>query len=506
MSAANRVIKNTGILYARMAVTMFISLYSTRLILKALGVADFGIFNVVAGAIAMLTFLNSAMAAATQRFMSFAEGAGDKHESIRIYNVSVVLHTLIALFVFILLEIIGYFLFHGILNITAERIGAAQWVYQCMIVSTVFTIISVPDDAVLNAHENMLTFAVISTIESIFKLGTAIFITYTATFDKLMAYGLFTALSAILLLLIRRLYCSKKYAETKIDISKHFDNRLFKDMANFGGWSFIGASSSMLSGYGQVILLNSFFGTTVNTAQGIEVQLKGQLSALANTLLRALNPLIAKSEGAGERLMMLKVSLAGSKYSFLLLSLLYVPVLVDAPYVFKLWLTNVPPFLVIFCRLSLVMSLIQQLFLPIVSAVSAVGDIKKFQVIRSVLNVFPMVLAYTLFAFEYPPYWIYISFIIYSAIDALVILSYAESKCNLQISVFTKDVLIPCLMVFFISLILSTAVSMVLENTFERLVLIVAVAVTSTLFGTWIVVLRQNEKQLFKNLYAKRTI
>ena len=167
MSTANRVIKNTGYLYAKMGVTMFISLYTTRLILNSLGATDFGIFNIVGGAIAMLGFLNAAMASATQRFMSYTEGEGNKEKQKSIFNVSVVLHLLISLLVGVVLLIAGYFFFNGILNIPSDRIFAAQVVYGSLIVSTMFTVMTVPYDAVLNAHENMLYYSIVRTYQAL---------------------------------------------------------------------------------------------------------------------------------------------------------------------------------------------------------------------------------------------------------------------------------------------------------------------------------------------------
>ena len=212
MEQAKRVAKNTGFLYARMAITVFISLYVTRLVLAALGAEDFGTFSVVGGAIAMLTFLNAAMTAASQRFMSYAQGEGNNHKQKNIFNVSVLLHFFIAIAVVLLLEGAGYIFFNGLLKINPERMHAAKLIYQFLIVSTFFTIISVPYDAVINAHENMFFVAVLGIIESLLKLGIALFITYTV-FDKLISYGFLMALLAIFLLLVRRVYCHRKYEE-----------------------------------------------------------------------------------------------------------------------------------------------------------------------------------------------------------------------------------------------------------------------------------------------------
>jgi O-antigen/teichoic acid export membrane protein len=203
LEAAKRVAKNTGILYARMAITVFISLYSTRLILAALGVEDFGLFNVVGGVISMLGFLNSSMAAATQRFMSFAQGAGDLEKVKRIFNMSSLLHWGISILVFILLEGAGYFFFHGILNIASDRIEVAKLIYQFMVISTLFTVISVPYEAVITSHENMLVYAVMGVIEAVLKLGIALYINYSQM-DHLVMYGILMAALSIFLLLVTR--------------------------------------------------------------------------------------------------------------------------------------------------------------------------------------------------------------------------------------------------------------------------------------------------------------
>ena len=185
MHAANRVAFNTGVLYIRMAVTVFVSLYATRLVLNALGVQDFGLFNLVGGLIAMLGFLNGSMAAATQRFISFAQGANDLENIKRIFNVSIILHILIAIMVVVVFEIAGYFFFNGILNIAPERLHIAKIIYQFMVVSTLFTIISVPYEAVITSHENMTFYAILGIIEAILKLAVAFYISYKSSLPDL---------------------------------------------------------------------------------------------------------------------------------------------------------------------------------------------------------------------------------------------------------------------------------------------------------------------------------
>ena len=219
---ANRVIKNTGYLYAKMAITMFVSLYTTRLILNSLGASDFGIYNIVGGAIAMLGFLNVAMASATQRFMSFSEGEGNKEKQKYIFNISCVLHLSISIVIGLVLLMAGWFFFHGILNIPEERISAAQVVYGGLIISTMLTVMNVPYDAVMNAHENMRYYAIVGVIESLLKLLVAFACVYTRG-DKLIVYGLLMASIPLITLSIMKVYCHRHYEECVISPRRYYD-------------------------------------------------------------------------------------------------------------------------------------------------------------------------------------------------------------------------------------------------------------------------------------------
>jgi O-antigen/teichoic acid export membrane protein len=483
MSVANRVMKNTGILYARMAITIFISLYSTRLILNALGVADFGVFNLIAGAIAMLTFLNAAMASATQRFMSFAQGAKDFEKVKTIFNVSIILHIIIGFLILLIFEGVGYFLFKGVLKIPAESVNVAKLLYQFMIVSTLFTIISVPYDAVINAHENMLLFSVLGVLEALLKLAIALYISYISN-NRLVTYGVLIATSSILLLLIRRIYCHRTYDECEIKLFKYSSKAVFKEMAGFAGWSFLGSSSGMVANYGQGILMNMFFGTVVNAAQGVSGQVSGQLSAFAVTMLKALNPILAKSEGAGDRALLIKASLTGAKISFFLLVLFYIPILVEMPFVFNLWLKNVPQYAVIFCRLLLTRNIIEQLFVTLSSTIAATGNIRTFQIYNSILTLFPLLITFILFKFSFPPYTLYIVYISYTILTSILIVYFSKKSFDLPVMLFLKDTVMRCLISFFIVLGIAILLNHFLNPSVLRFVLI-ALASTSTLLITF---------------------
>ena len=454
MEAAKRAAKNTGILYARMAITVFISLYSTRLILAALGVADFGLFNVVGGVISMLGFLNSSMAAATQRFMSFAQGAGDLEKVKRIFNMSSLLHWGIAVLVFLLLEGAGYFFFDGILNIARDRIEVAKLIYQFMVISTLFTVISVPYEAVITSHENMLVYAVMGVIEAILKLGIALYITYTGM-DHLVMYGVLMAALAIFLLLIKRIYCHRVYEECHLHIKQYYDRPLLKEIGEFAGWSLMGSSSNLISNYGQGLILNIFFGPIINAAQTISAQVSGQLSVLSSNLVKVINPIIGKSAGRKDVKNIMLLSRLGGKISFFLLLFLYVPVLIEMPYIFKIWLKNVPVNTVIFCRLLLLRNLVEQLFVPLVSAISANGNIKKFQIFSSILVLIPIPICSLIFSYGLPSYYLYIVYLFYSILASGLILYFAHKYFNLELVNFTKEVILRCIATFLTICIIS---------------------------------------------------
>jgi O-antigen/teichoic acid export membrane protein len=499
MEQAKRVAKNTGFLYARMAITVFISLYVTRLVLAALGAEDFGTFSVVGGAIAMLTFLNAAMTAASQRFMSYAQGEGNNHKQKNIFNVSVLLHFFIAIAVVLLLEGAGYIFFNGLLKINPERIYAAKLIYQFLIASTFFTIISVPYDAVINAHENMFFVAVLGIIESLLKLGIALFITYTV-FDKLISYGFLMALLAIFLLLIRRVYCHRKYEEVEINLRKYYSKPLFKEMMSFASWSFLGSSSSLFANYGQGIVINIFFGTVVNAAQGVSNQVNGQLSAFANTMMKALNPVLAISEGAGNRDLMIKASMIGSKISFFLLIIFFIPILIETPYILNIWLKDVPEFAAIFCQLLLIRSLIEQLFKTLASSISAHGKIRNYQVVSSILCYLPLVFSFILFKMGSPAYYLYIVFIIYTVLASCIILFFTWNNFRFPVQEFLKNVVLRSIVTFIVIYFVSYMPIYFFQEGFFRLCFVIILCLISYPISIWFIGLTSNDKSQFRKL------
>jgi O-antigen/teichoic acid export membrane protein len=475
-----------------MAITMFVSLYTTRVILDVLGTRDFGIFNVVAGAIAMLLFLNAAMTMSTQRFMSFAEGAGNKARLNDIFNVSVRLHLCIGLAVVALLECVGPFLFDGILRIDPERMHAARLIYQFMIVSTFFTIQSVPYDAVVNAHENMLFIALLSIVESLAKLGIALLLVRSDS-DRLVQYGFFIALLAVLLFCVRVAFCRPNYPETRITLQR-LSGTLFREMTGFAGWTFVGTMTSMLANYGQGIVLNVFFGTVVNAAQGVANQINGQVSVLSRSMLQAVNPIIAKSEGAGTRGMLVEATLISSKFSYLLVMITSLPIILEMDTIFSFWLKNIPPYAVVFTRLLLIRMLLEQLFAPLPTSISAVGNIRNFQIIQSATSLVAILISIPVFMMGASPTAIYFVFLAYAFVNAITSLHFASRLCGIAIPTFLTRVAWPAIATTVASLLPALIPYFLLGPGLFRVMMVVLVSLVSSLVSVLLIGMSSEER------------
>lgn len=505
MSTVDRVIKNTGYLYIKMAITIFVSLYSTRLILGSLGASDFGIFNIVGGAIAMLGFLNSTMANATQRFMSFAEGEGNLENKRKIFNLSLALHLLIAILTILLLLGAMFPLFNGVFNIDEGRVPAAKVVYVCLIMSTVLTVINVPYDAVLNAHENMLYYSIIGVFEAVLKLTIA-FICVTTNEDKLIVYSVLMACVPLITLSIMKVYCHKHYEECVISLKKYWDWNIVKQVFSFSGWNFLTAISSLLSAQGIGIVLNHFFGTVLNAAQGIAQQVNGALSNFSGNMMKALNPVIVKNAGAKNVEAMNYATLAGCKFSALLTMFFALPVLLEAPYILQIWLNDVPDWASLYCILQLVQTIIIQTANSAATAIYAQGDIKGYALFKSIMNVMPILLVWFAFTLGGGPIWLYVPMIVVWAIGGnVVILVYAKKKCDLSVSVYLKNVMLPLLGTAFMMLLFGMISAFLFENGPIKLIITCVLTTMAMILSMFLFSITKEEKMQLYQIISKIT-
>ena len=503
MSVAHRVIKNTGFLYAKMGITMFISLYTTRLVLNSLGAEDFGIFNIVGGAIAMLGFLNAAMGGATQRYMSYAEGEGNKEKLKKIFNISTVFHFLTALLLGFILIVAGWFFFNKILNIDAERSYAAKVVYCSLITSTVFTVMTVPYDAILNAHENMRYYSVVGVIESLMRVDVAFAVVYSCE-DKLIVYGILMSFVPFITMIIMRVYCHRRYEECTIVPRLYWDKQLSREMVRYASWSLFRASTGMLSQYGLSIVLNSFYGTLLNAAQGIANQISGQLAVFSTTMMKVLTPIINKEEGTGNRRVMINTVMIGTKFSFFILSVFIIPFIIETPYILTIWLKKVPEWAVLFTRLQLLRSMIEQLFILMENAIAAKGNIKEFTISKSVLNILPVILTYFCFYFGYSPYFLYLNWItIGGIIGGGLLLYFTHKECGLLYSEYFIKVFNPCIKLLLIMFICGLFPLYFMPISFFRLLIVCFITTMAFVISLYMLLLTNQEKIIIRTLLSK---
>ena len=446
MSTANRVVKNTLFLYARMGTSIIVSVLTTRILLAALGASDYGLYNVVAGALYMLGFLSVSMSSATQRFLSYAEGEGNVSNIKLIFDTSITLHWWIAMLVCVLYIIAGLFFFNGILNIPSGRENTAIVVYGCLIFSTVFSIAIAPYDAVLNAHENMFFYSLVGIIDVFLKLIIAIFISYS-DYDRLLFYGVLMAGESWLLRFITKKYCDRIYSVCKEKSSRKRDNGILKKMASFAGWSMLNICAGMISLYGMSIAINHFFGTLLNAALGVATQLQGVLMGVSRNMSKAITPVLVKKEGASQRSQMLEISYIGCKFSFLLFSFLALPILFSMPVVLNLWLKDVPEWTALFCILLFVSSLIEQMYSFLYQSILADGNIKWFNICSSIANILPIFLTCIEFLYGFAPYWAIINWIIFrNVVGCIIYVFYAYRNVGLSVIRWGRYVLVPCVL------------------------------------------------------------
>lgn len=502
MATASRVIRNTGWLYLKMGISIFVSFYTTRVILQTLGASDFGVYNIVGGAIAMLGFINSSMASSTQRFMSYAAGQKQIDKQKAIFNISCVIHLILAIVTLIILIIAGYILFNGILVIPQGRINAAVIVYGCLAVSNFISMISVPYDAVLNAHENMFYYSIVGIIESFFKLLVAFLVTISPI-DKLVYYGFLMVIVALIIRIIMQVYCYRHYDECKYDFINSWDYKLAKEMSSFAGWGVISSIAALFTMQGMSILLNIFGGVVVNAAHGVATQLAGQLISFSNNMLKALNPVLVKRRGAGENDKMLEAASTGSKMSFLIYSFFAVPFIVEAPQILDLWLDTPPKWAVLFVRLVLIRQMVSQLYITLETCISAVGKIKEITIINTMIWGFPIVVGYIFYRQGAPIYTIYLLLIIMNIFRMINTLYYSNSLCSLNIWKYIRHTVIPCSIETVLLFGLLLLLGVMITSSIQRLVLVLVVSTIFHLAMSYTMCFDDKEKSIVKSMFRK---
>lgn len=440
---------NTIILYAKLIITIAVNLYSTRLILNAMGVEDFGVVNLISGIVAMLSFVQNSMSVSSQRYMSVNMGKHDSELMKKVFNSSYLLHLILAVIVLIVLECLTPIVFGSSIQIPEHRAAAAQILYQLTIIATTIVVITVPYDAVLNAHENMLWFSIATIIESIIRLAGA-FILLVYSNDKLIFYGLLLITIRLVSMLVKLIYCKKHYEETQVSIV-HGDKSMMKEMFSFAFWNMFGALALTGRSQGVAIVMNIFLGVVVNAAYGIANQISGQLQNFTTTISKAMNPQIMQRAGAGNHDGMISLSLKQCKYSSILLSYAIIPMLFSMPFILRMWLSETPEYCIAFCSLILIVSAIQQISIGLMSLIQATGIVRNYQVVISIIMLLNIPLAYVLLILGCSAPVVIVGMIVIEVIVCIMRVHFAHNLTGLKLKDFLRNVVTPITILYSIS-------------------------------------------------------
>ena len=471
MQTATRVILNTVVLYAKVVLSLALALITVPLVLRALGASDYGLYNLVAGVVAMLSFLNNSMTVSSQRFMSVAMGEGDESKINTIYNTSFLLHFCLALLVVVAFEIIGLFAIDK-LNILPERMWCAKIIYQFLVLSTFANIIAVPFDALTNAEEDLIPFSVIELVNSLLMLAVALSIRYIPG-DKLIYYGLCVALIAVITLFLKYGWCRYAYKDFGINIRAHKGKLRIKEMLGFTGWNLFAGLAMIGRNQGVAVIINLFLGTVVNAAYGIANQINGALDHFSATFQKAINPQLMKSEGMNDRGRLLRISFISSKFSVLALAFFAVPLIMEMEEVLDIWLKDdIPPFTMRLAQFILLLSLAYQYSVGIMSAIQATGRIRNYQIIMGTILLTNIPIAYLILKLGYPVYYTTIAFVILEVISLFVRLFMANKLTGMHISDYCRNVLLPTSIIILIPMSLSLVPHLLMSRSFLRLVVV----------------------------------
>lgn len=487
-----RIAKNTLLLYFRMLFLMAVSLYTSRVVLNALGIEDFGIYNVVGGVVAMFSVLSGSLSAAISRFITYELGKGNQENLNKIFSSAVTIQLGLAGIIILLAETIGIWFLNVKMNIPEVRMEAANWVFQFSILTFAINLISVPYNASIIAHEKMSAFAYISILEAVGKLFIAYLITITPM-DKLIFYAILMCVVALIVRFTYGNYCKRHFNEC----TYHFiwDKQLLKSMFSFAGWNFIGASSAVLRDQGGNVVINLFCGPAVNAARGIAFQVNNAVNQFVGNFMTALNPQITKSYAAGDRGYMMTLIFQGARLSFYMLLLLSLPILVNTHYILALWLKIVPEHAVLFVQLILIFALSESISQPLITAMLATGKIRNYQIIVGGLQIMNLPLSYILLRLGYFPEVVIVIAICISQCCLAARLILLRGMIGLSITKYLKNVYLNIIVVCIIAVILPLISAYYIKESFINFILISLIAVICTLSSIYFIGCNNQERE-----------
>ncbi|MDM1503179.1 lipopolysaccharide biosynthesis protein [Myroides marinus] len=501
MSNSKTIAKNTLFLYFRMFLIMGVTLYTSRVVLQQLGISDFGIYSLVGGIVAMLGFFNAAMSSATQRYLSFDIGKGDEQRLQKTFSATLTIHILIAILALLLAETVGLWYINYKMVFPNDRVYAVNMVYQFSVLTFLLGIIQVPYNALIIARERMNIYAYVSILEAGLKLAIVFLLVLGE--DKLILYSILTFIVAFIIRLVYQIYCRKQFQESRYKFE--YDRTYFYELLAYSGWNLFGNFAAVARNQGVNMVLNLFFGTIVNAAYGITMQVQGAVQMFVSNFQMAVNPQIIKTYATGNLNEMRKLVFQSSRFSYYLLLILIAPLILHTNSILELWLGIVPESTVVFVQLVLIGLLLDSLSGSLMIAVQATGKVKWYQIILGTFIFLNLPISYLVLLFGGDDYYVFIVFIIITFLTLVFRMIFLKSILNFNMLDFCNQVL---LRVFIVSLVLVALYMIMLSfNLLKPLGFFeLGISVVIEIIITLLVIIIVGTNNIEKNFLIKRFI
>ncbi|WP_312943386.1 oligosaccharide flippase family protein [Stutzerimonas kunmingensis] len=500
-SKHKKVAKNTLILYFRMLFIALISFYIVRVVLDALGVEDYGIYNVVAGIVALSSFIPTALSSATQRYFSFALGENDLAKLEQVFSTNLIIYIGVAVVATLLLETIGFYIVSQHLKLPEDKAGSAMLLYHLAVFAFAFSIFSAPFMAIIISHEDMNIYAVITVTESIAKLMAVLFLAQLP-FDRLVAYGWLMMLVALAVMLIYIVTSFRKYPECHLR-KVTVDKALAKEILGFTGWTIFGSFTTIIRTHGVTVLLNQMFNPTIVAARAIAIQVVSFTNIFAQSFNTALYPPIIKSYAENKKIEMHQLVFDGSKLTFFLMWILLLPIILKIEFLIDIWLKNAPAETYLFAQLALLESLIFAISMPLTTAARAPGNMRLYELTLGTIQLLILPMSWLVLYFDYPAYSVFVVAISVNLVMFFVRLLLVEYLTGLSSVHFIKQVLSRVMLVVLVSGFVMYNLEDFFQNTFGSVVLYGAISVVLTSVVIFLIGVDQKTREKLKSFGLK---
>ena len=504
-----RIAKNTAFLYLRMIVVMVVGLFTSRITLSVLGISDYGIYNVVGGTVTMLTVLTGAISVATSRYLTYSLGVGDKNALQKTFSTALNIHIILGVVIFIIAEVLGIWFLNNKLNIPPDRMYAANWILLFSIFTFVIGIIAIPYTSSIISHEKMNLYAYLSLYDVFVKLGI-VYILYISPIDKLIAYGILLMLASLSTQIIYYIYCREKFEECRFRCI--LDKGLVIEMASFIGWAFWGNAAVMAKNQCLSILLNIFFGTVVNAAQGIAMQVNHAVTGFIRNFMTAVNPQITKSYAQNNNEYLFLLIIRSAKFSLFLALLMIVPIIMHIDTILGVWLVEVPKHANNFVNMILIYTAVECFISPILVALLATGKIKNYEIGITIIYVINILSVYLFFKWGAVPEMAFILNIVFKVLVLLLLFYQGKRQFQFPVGKFIKEAMLSPIVIAFGGLAMILLYMRLIEQTsLASFIISCVITETGLIAAIWYYGMNVAERDfiketVIKNIIKKKTV